>query len=121
MSDGLISEAEVAKEDEGAEGDEPASHLHGPLNPSVPAPDDGRVEDDAREVAVSVSPADPGLHYSRSRVHGNEIKAERDGAEQVGGSEAHETNIAIDAQVVIRRQQLLELQMTLAEGPNTHD
>lgn len=71
-----------------------------------------RVEDDAREAIVGIRPADPGLRYSEPIAHGDEIKAERNGAKQVASGAIL---------FVVRRQEFLGLQTALAEGPDIHE
>lgn len=62
----------------------------------------------AREAPVQVCQASPFVDGA-ARAEDDEVGSEGDGAEQLHGSESHETEVAVERQVAVRREQIAKL------------
>lgn len=64
---------------------------------------------------MSIVPSLPGLDGLRRDIQVNRPTAERDSAEDFGGSQTHQTEVSVRVEIIVCGQQFLELRSTLVE------
>ena len=117
----LLSQAEEAEEDQRASDRGPHAEVHDLDELGRRAPRDRGHRVHARELVVEVREPAELVDRRDAQVLDDVVDRERDGEEDLDRREAHEPEVAVERQVVVRRHQLVELPPPLEERAEGED
>ena len=116
----LLGEAEEEEEDDGARDGDPLPEAHDRHDLGLLAPDDRGHLTDATEVRVEVREAAPRVRVLLE-VRDDVVDGEGDGKRHLDGGQAHQTEVAVEGEVLVRGHELVELPAALEEGFERED
>lgn len=111
----FLRETEEAEKDNRARRYHPSSQLHGHGTLMIALPKNQGVKVDSGIVEMCVGPADPRLDGTACNGQIHAVCTDRDGNEEIGRGQGHETEVSVESEGRMTSQDLVEL------GPPTNE